>query len=137
MVHTHSRTAHDYAQWVSRLLAHDGTYGLVSGLSQQVGVARQTLYRWKAKGRAALEAAFAASPQAAPAGCPLERAILTLLVEGHASYRGIQQCLWTLLGQQVSLGRIAAVVEHAGKQAQDWLAQQAPDTLRALALDEL
>ncbi len=137
MVQTHSRTAHDYAQWVSTLLAHDGTYGIVSVLSQQVGVARQTLYRWKAKGLAALEAAFAPPAQGAPAACPVERAILTLLVEGHASYRGIQQCLWTLLGQHVSLGTIAAVVEHAGKQAQDWLGQQAPDTLRALALDEL
>lgn len=137
MVQTHSRTAHDYAQWVSTLLAHAGSYGLVSGLSRQVGVARQTLYRWKAKGLVALEAAFVPPAQGASAACPVERAILTLLVEGHASYRGIQRCLWTLLGQHVSLGTIAAVVESAGKQAQDWLAQQAPDTLRALALDEL
>jgi hypothetical protein len=137
MVQTHSRTAHDYAQWVSTLVAHGGSYGIVSVLSQQVGVARQTLYRWKAKGLAALEAAFAPTAQGAPPACALERAILTLLVEGHASYRGIQRCLWTLLGQHVSLGQIAAVVESAGKLAQDWLGQHAPDTLRALALDEL
>ncbi len=137
MVQTHARTAHDYAQWVSMLLAHGGSYGIVSGLSQQVGVARQTLYRWKAKGLAALEAAFVPPAQGAPPACPLERAILTLLVEGHASYRGIQRCLWTRLRQHVSLGTIAAVVERAGKLAQDWLGQHAPDTLRALALDEL
>jgi hypothetical protein len=137
MVQTHSRTAHEYAQWVSTLVAHSGSYGLVSALSQQIGVARQTLYRWKAKGLATLEAAFAPALQAAASPCPLERAILTLLVEGHASYRGIQQCLWTLLGQHVSLGKIAAVVEGAGKLAQDWIAGHAPETQRALALDEM
>ncbi len=137
MVQTHSRTAHDYAQWVSTLVAHDGSYGIVSVVSQQVGVARQTLYRWKAKGLAALEGAFAPTVGGAPPACPVERAILTLLVEGHASYRGIQRCLWTLLGQHVSLGKIAAVVESAGKLAQDWLGRHAPDTRRSLALDEL
>ena len=106
MVQTHSRTAHDYAQWVSMLVAHGGSYGAVSVLSQQIGVARQTLYRWKAKGLAALEAAFVPTAQGAAPACPVERAILTLLVEGHASYRGIQRCLWTLLGQHVSLGQI-------------------------------
>src|SRR5947209_8834342 len=137
MVQIHSRTAHDYAQWVSTLVAHSGSYGLVSALSQQLGVARQTLYRWKAKGLASLEATFTPPPQGASAPCPLERAILTLLLEGHASYRGIQQCLWTLLGQRVSLGKIAAVVQGAGKLAQDWIARHAPETQRALALDEL
>jgi len=137
MVQTHSRTAHDYAQWVSTLVAYSGSYGIVSGVSQQVGVARQTLYRWKAKGLAALEAAFAPTAHGTPPACPLEPAILTLLVEGHASYRGIQRCLWTLLGQHVSLGTIAAVVESAGKLAVDWLGRHASETRRALALDEL
>ena len=45
MVQTHSRTAHDYAQWVSMLLAHGGSYGIVSGLSQQVGGASHPLDR--------------------------------------------------------------------------------------------
>ncbi len=137
MVQTYSRTPQDYAQWVSKLLVHSGSYGLVSALSQQIGVARQTLYRWKAKGVAALEAAFAPPPQAASPACPLERAILTLLVDGHASYRGIQQCLWILLGQHVSLGQITAVVQSAGKRAQGWIGEHAPESLRALALDEL
>src|SRR6266446_5600159 len=137
MVQTHSRTPQDYTQWVSRLLAHTGSYGVVSRLSQQLGVARQTLYRWKAKGQAALEAAFNAVAQRADRQCPLERAILTLLVEGHASYRGIQRCLWMLLGQQVSLGTIASVIQRAGKLAQQWMSQHAPASVRALALDEL
>lgn len=137
MVQRHSRTPQDYVQWVSRLLAQQGSYGVVSAVSQRLGVARQTLYRWKAKGEAALQAAFSQTHPAAEQQCPLERAILTLLVEGHASYRGIQRCLWTLLGQHVSLGQIAAVVQSAGKRAQDWISQHAPDNLRALALDEL
>ncbi len=137
MNQTHSRTPCQQAQWVSRLLAHSGSYGVVTIMSQDLGVARQTLYRWKAKGRAALEAAFTPRLQAAGSSCSLERAILTLLVEGHASYRGIQQCLSTLLGQHVSLGKIAAVVERAGQLAQHWLDRHVPDTQRALALDEL
>jgi transposase-like protein len=137
MVQRHSRTPQDYVQWVSTLLAQQGSYGAVSALSQQVGVARQTLYRWKAKGEAALQAVFTQAHQGVDQQCPLERAILTLLVEGHASYRGIQQCLWTLLGQQVSLGKIAAVVQSAGKLAQNWISHHAPDTRRSLALDEL
>jgi hypothetical protein len=137
MVQTHSRTPQDYTQWVSTLLAHTGSYGVVTLLSQQVGVARQTLYRWKAKGQTALEAAFTPAGQGADGGCPLERAILTLFVEGHASYRGIQQCLWALLGQQVSLGTISSVIQTAGKLAQQWMSQHAPASMRVLALDEL
>ena len=67
----------------------------------------------------------------------LERAVLTLLVEAHASYRGIQSCLECLLGEQVSLGTIVQIVQQAGERAQHWLAQHAPGTGRALALDEL
>jgi len=107
-------------------------------LSQQIGVARQTLYRWKARGQAALEAAFSpVAPRAEGGPAHLERAILTLLLEGHASYRGIQACLQVLLGQHVSLGKIAGVVERAGKLAQDWIGCDAPETRRSLALDEL
>ncbi len=62
-------------------------------LSQQIGVARHTLYWWKARGQAALERAFSpVAPRAKGGPAYLERAILTRLVEGHASYRGIQAC---------------------------------------------
>src|SRR5439155_18145544 len=66
----------------------------------------------------------------------IERAVLTLLVEGHASYRGIQACLDVLLGQQVSLGTITAIVQRAGERAQAWLEQQVCGEGRVLALDE-
>ena len=35
MVHTHSSTASQRVHWVSQLLAHEGTYGVVSQMSQQ------------------------------------------------------------------------------------------------------
>jgi hypothetical protein len=134
MIQHHSSTAQQRAQWVSVLMAQQGTYGVVSHLSQEVNVSRQTLYSWKAKGQRALQAAF--EPKAPQAGLPLERAVLTLLVEGHASYRGIQVCLEVLLGQHVSLGTISAIVQEAGVRAQAWVQQQACEQGRVLALDE-
>ena len=133
MVQTDSRTPRQQAQWVSALLAHSGSYGVVTQWSQTIGVARQTLYRWKEKGRAALEAAFAPAPAPAATCCQLERAILTLLVEGHASYRGIQCCLQELLHRHVSLGTITAIVQTAGQRAQQWLSNQKPLSQRAMA----
>jgi Transposase, Mutator family len=137
MVQTDSRTPRQQAQWVSALLTHSGRYGVVTQWSQTIGVARQTLYRWKEKGRAALEAAFTPATAAAETACQLERAILTLLVEGHASYRGIQCCLQELLHRHVSLGTITAIVQTAGQRAQQWRSSQRPLSPRVLALDEL
>ena len=139
MVQGHCSTASQRAEWVSQLLADSGTYGVVSHLSQLSGVSRQTLYNWKAKGQAALEHVLRPipTPVKAEPKVQLERAILTLLVEGHASYRGIQRCLEMLLGVHVSLGTIASVVQSAGQQAQQWLSRQVPPTARGLALDEL
>lgn len=48
MVQTDSRTPRQQAQWVNALLAHSGRYGVVTHLSQTIGVACQTLYRWVA-----------------------------------------------------------------------------------------
>jgi hypothetical protein len=134
MIQLHSSTAQQRAQWVSILVAQEGSYGVVSQLGKEAKVSRQTLYSWKAKGRSALQAAF--EPQEPPATISLERAVLTLLVEGHASYRGIQTCLAVLLGQQVSLGTITAIVQEAGERAQRWLQQQVSEQGRVLALDE-
>jgi hypothetical protein len=138
MLHIHSSTASQRAQWVSHLLAHEGRYGEISQMSQSQRVSRQTLYAWKAKGQQALEVALVPckAPMAVATYPELQRAVLTLLVEGHASYRGIQTCLAVLLGQQVSLGTIAAMVESAGERAQAWLEQQVGKTGRILALDE-
>src|SRR5260370_19166604 len=133
MIQVHSSTAQKRAQWVSMLVAQEGSYGVVSQLAQLAQVSRQTLYSWKAKGRRALQAAF--EPKESAATIQLERAVLTLLVEGHASYRGIQACLAVLLGQQVSLGTITAIVQEAGERAQRWLEQQVCEQGRVLALD--
>ena len=137
MLHTHSSTPSQRVQWVSELLAQEGRYGVVSQMSRSHDVSRQTLYTWKGKGQAALEGALARKQEPAGSDQPLERAILTLLVEGHASYRGIQRCLWMLLGVQVSVGKIAAVIQQAGERAQDWMSRHAPQRRRDLALDEL
>ena len=102
---------------MSELLADEGTYGVVSQMSRSQDVSRQTLYSWKAKGQAAKQ-------EPSESGLQLERAVLTLLVQGHASYRGIQACLKELLGLQVSLGTITAIVQKAGQRAQSWLVQQ-------------
>jgi len=134
MIQVHSSTAQQRAQWVSILVAQEGSYGVVSQLSQLAEVSRQTLYSWKAKGQSALQAAF--EPQEPQARTPLERAILMLLVEGHASYRGIQACLAELLGKHVSLGTITAIVQNAGERAQRWLEQQVSEQGRVLALEE-
>ncbi len=93
MGHTHASTASERAAWVSQLLARAGEYGVVTEVSRAVGVSRQTLYTWRERGRAALEQAFA-PPAPLVADVGREREIVTLLVEGHASYRGIQRLCW-------------------------------------------
>ncbi|TME11914.1 MAG: hypothetical protein E6I80_04735 [Chloroflexi bacterium] len=135
----HCSTASQRVEWVSQLVAHSDTYGVVTHLSQMIGVSRQTLYSWKAKGEVALEQALRPVRTKAEdeSNVQVERAILTLLVEGHASYRGIQRCLEMLLGVHVSVGKIAAVVQNAEQRAQQWISRQAPPTARGLALDEL
>src|SRR5260370_23602707 len=138
MVHNYSNTIAQRIRHISALVAHEGTYGVVSQMSQRMGVSRQTLYSWKAKGQRALEGAFAPKPPEAAAreSGELQRAVLTLLIQGHASYRGIQACLKELLGREVSLSTISAIVQTAGQRAQDWLVQQVPAEGRVVALDE-
>jgi transposase-like protein len=110
----------------------------VSQFSRTIGVSRQTLYSWKAKGQAALQAALApAKERTVLQTAQLERAILTLLLEGHASYRGIQRCLRSLLGVSVSLGTITTIVREAGVRAEQWINRHLPATARGLALDEM
>jgi hypothetical protein len=83
-----------------------------------------------------LEAAFEPRKVHCEAAQHLERAVLTLLIQGHASYRGIQACLKELLGLEVSVGTITAIVQAAGERAQSWLAQQVSAEGRVVALDE-
>ena len=134
MVPTHLSTGCQQVHIVSQVLASAGSYGVVSQLSRSQHVSRQTLYSWKAKGRQALEAAF--TPRSPQTPHQMDRAVLTLLVEGHASYRGIQTCLAVLLGERISLGTITAIVQEAGTRAQGWLEQQGSEQGRVVALDE-
>jgi hypothetical protein len=138
MVHIYSSTMSQRIRHISALVAHEGTYGVVSQLSRSQQVSRQTLYSWKQKGYRALEAAFVPKQSQGQVNEPVDlpRAVLTLLVEGHASYRGIQTCLAVLLGQHVSLGTITDIVQRAGEKAQEWLEQQVSAPGRVLALDE-
>jgi len=71
------------------------------------------------------------------ADAELERDILTLLVEGHANYRGIRRCLRQVGRRQVSLGTISAVVQEAERRARALVARLAPPQERAVALDEI
>lgn len=120
---------------VSQMLA-EPTHGLVSQLSRTQGVSRQTLYRWAETGRRALAEALGSHAQVSKQLPSLHSLVLTLLIETHASYRGIQSCLKSLHGKDVSLGNIASIVKEAGQRAQRWLEHQQAETARPLALDE-
>jgi hypothetical protein len=137
MARRHGSTPGQRVAWVTQLLAGSGTYGLVTLLSRTVGVSRQTLYTWAEQGRVALERAFEPTvwdPMSQPA---LERQVLSLLVETHASVRGIQAGLWQVTRQRVSLGTISAIIGEAQRRAQAWVSRQAPPSSRPLALDEM
>jgi transposase-like protein len=136
MIHRHSSTVAQRVQWVSQVIASEGSYGVVSQMSRQHQVSRQTLYGWKAKGHSSLQAALEPGKPETKRRVQLERAVLTLLVQGHASYRGIQACLQELLGLEISVGTITAIVQSAGDRAQSWLRQQVPAEGRVVALDE-
>jgi len=122
---------------VSQLLAGSGTYGLVTLLSQTAGVSRQTLYTWAEQGRMALEQAFEPRDAERTVTPELERQVLSLLVEAHATVRGIQTSLWQVARRRVSLGTISAIVQEAQRRAQAWLSSHAPPSSRPLALDEM
>lgn len=120
---------------VSQMLTKPN-HGVVSQLSRTHGVSRQTLYRWTARGAQALEEALGSEVLAEKQTASVHTLVLTLLIETHGSYRGIQTCLRTMHGIHVSLGRIASIVKEAGHRAQSWLNHQQATTARALALDE-
>src|SRR5258707_2174447 len=132
----HCSTAQQRSEWISQLLVPQPAHGLLSQLSRTHQIARQTLYRWKVKGAQALQAALEPSHGPVKRTIQVQEQVLTLLIEAHASYRDIQACLLKLCGMRLSLGSITAIVQEAGRRAQDWLSQQQADTPRAWALDE-
>ena len=137
MVQRHDSTPAQRAQVVCQMIAQAGDYGVVTQLSRDLGVSRQTLYAWMERGWQAVEAVFLPRPVAPTLTPALQRQVLTLWVEGHASVRGIQACLRATTGQHVSLGTISAITAEAEQRALAWMASHAPPTSRAIALDEI
>ena len=131
----HPSTPVERAQWTAYMLAHEGDYGIVTQLSRQHQVSRPTLYAWREMAQAALRSAF--SPHSTPALPALtERQVLTLWIT-HASQRGIQHAMAELLQRGLSLDTISTVLAEAGRRAQTWMQTHLPDSVRALALDEI
>jgi hypothetical protein len=120
----------------STMIAHEGTYGRVSELSREHGLSRQSLYKLRMVGKRGMESVFSPKEQPSREQVRITRAVLTLLVEGHASREGIQSCLEELMGVHVSLGAISAIIHQAGQAAQEQLKRCLPAGKRALALDE-
>ena len=81
MVQAHPITPTQRAQSASTMIAHAGQYGIVTALSQALGVSRPTLYAWKATARQALEQAFLDTTDATVRTPALERQILTYLLK--------------------------------------------------------
>jgi hypothetical protein len=120
----------------SCMLAHEGKYGMVSQLSREHDISRQSLYTLRSKGRKGMESVFYPKDCLTVEGVQIRRAVLKLLTDGHASREGIQQCIEEMLGVHVSLGAISAIIHEAGKRAQEWLDQHIPEGMRALVFDE-
>jgi hypothetical protein len=131
----HCSTVEERVHMISQMLAQP-THGLVSQLSRAHQVSRQTLYRWSATGRQALEEALGKQVVPMKQSTSVPTLILTMLIEAHASYRGIQSSLRSMYGIEISLGKIVSIVKEAGQRAQNWMNQQQAATPRALALDE-
>lgn len=137
MARRHPSTPGQRAQWVSHMIATSGAYGLVTHLSREANVSRQTLYAWAEQGRQALEQAFTPAAPAPGLRPDLVRSVLTMLVEAHPSERGIRAVLEALTGQRLSLGAISAILQDAEQRALVWLATHAPPAARPIALDEM
>jgi hypothetical protein len=133
MAHAQHITPNHRSQLVQTMIQQTGVYGTVTALSHTHHVSRQTLYAWKERGLAALEQACAPPPTPS-ASLDRDRAILTLLVEGHTSTRDIQRCLVGTGHGWVSLGTIQTVIADAQQRALAWFTTHMPLTPRHLAL---
>jgi hypothetical protein len=120
---------------VSQMVAKP-THGLVSHVGRSHQVSRQTVYRWASKGRQALSAALGQPLAVTKPEPPHAFLVLTLVIETHARYRGMQTCLREVHGIRLSVGSITRISTDAGRRAQGWLEQQRTSTPRTLALDE-
>lgn len=116
-------TAAERMERTSLLLATEGEYGVVTALARELGTSRQFLYYYSA-GTHADGAGAGPGPRS---GRPtvdrrlvvdrtaLERAVLVLSQVGHASVRGIQECLEEMWGVARSVGWIEGVLQEAAE----------------------
>ncbi len=132
----HCSTPQQRIEWIIPLLAKPLCHGVMSQVSRDHQVSRQTLYRWKQKAEQALKDVFTDRQHPDEQHTSLHRQVLTLLMEAHASYRQIQTCLEKMLGISLSVGSICRIVKLAGERARAWQSRQRSTTARALALDE-
>jgi hypothetical protein len=136
MQQCHCNTPVQRIRLASSMNAHEGTYGHVSELSREYDLSRQSLYKLRRIGKKGMSSVFCPKEPQTGEEVRIKRAVLTLLVEGHASREGIQRCLDELMGIQVSLGKISAIIHEAGEQAQERLKRSLSLGKRAWALDE-
>jgi transposase-like protein len=136
MVRAHPSTPAERAQWTALMLAHQGEYGIVTRLSQAVGVSRPTLYAWREQAQQALLHAFTPLSPPPRVSSIQARQILTAWMI-HASTRGVQIAMRELASQGLSLATISAVLAEAEQRALTWMHTHTPATVRALAIDEI
>ena len=73
----------------SHMIAHQRVYRIVSQLSREHQISRQSLYTLRAKGRKDMESVFCLEEQQTGWEVRIARAVLTLFAQGHASDEGI------------------------------------------------
>src|SRR3954453_19402364 len=126
MGHAHPSTPAQRLQWASHLLAHAHEYGVVAALSRASGVSRPTLYAWRHQAQQALLQTFSPLPPPPVTTPALEREVLTLWVEAHASTRAIQTSLAALTQRSISLETITRILQDAEQRALTWVEHHAP-----------
>jgi hypothetical protein len=134
------------AQIGLQVVAQRGTYGLVTGLAREMNTSRKFIYGLGERVEAAITKALAPRK---PGPKPLQqavvvdeghlqRSIVTLALVGHASERGIADCLDQICLVKPSLGYINKVLARASKTATE-LVDSLPLSIREaqVAADEL
>lgn len=129
-------TAEQKVQEAARLIAGDQKQGEITKRSETLKVSRQTIYRWRDKGSGALQEVFSGEDQVQEQ-VEVERAVLTLYADGHASLEGIQKCIKEIRGVHVSVGRLSQIINEAADRAVALLPQMVPQHACDVALDEI
>ncbi len=104
---------------------HQGRYGLVTGLAQELGTSRKFIYTLAERVRTAVAEALAPrQPGPLPRSRTilvdqrrLDRAIVTLGLVGHAPQRAIADCLGEIYDLAPSVGYVNGVLKQAAEAA--------------------